>query len=248
MLRHLNCRRIQVDENWSFIYTKARRLSRAKKPPPFAGDVWTWLAICTDSRLVPTWRLGDRTAATGKAFIEDLKSRMAHRIQLTSDGHKPYLIAVEETFGTDIDYAMLVKEYGDNDSDGNSERERRGRYSGAHKEIIMGNPDPSAINTSYVERMNLTLRMGVRRYTRQTNAGSKRIFHHACALALHIMFYNFVRPHLALRERYQERTPAMAADLTDRPWELADILKLVDATAPEPNRPAHYRPRRKSTT
>ena len=207
VLRELHCRHIQVGEIWSSVYTEARRLQRAKQPPPVAGDVWTWAAIDTDSKLVPTWRLGARTAATGKAFIADLRSRMAHRIQLTSDGHKPYLIAVEETFGTDIDYAMLVKEYGDKDSDGN------------------------------IERQNLTMRMSIRRLTHETNGNSKKVENHACAIALHYMSYNFIRPHESLRKRYRERTPAMAAGLTDGPWEVADILNLMDAAAPKSKRP-----------
>ncbi|MCY4449374.1 MAG: IS1 family transposase [Chloroflexi bacterium] len=244
VLRNLHCRHIQVDEAWSFVYVKARRLGRAKKPPAVAGDVWIWVALCTDSKLVPTWRLGDRTAATGKAFIKDLKSRMAHRIQLTSDGHKPYLIAVEEVYGRDIDYAMLVKEY---DRD---ERDKRVRYSGAHKEVIMGNPNPAAIGTSYIERQNLTMRMSIRRMTRHTNGNSKKVENHACAIALHYMYYNFCRTHMALREKYRERTPAMAAGLTDRPWEIADILNLMDAAVPKPKRPTRYatyrgKPRRK---
>ena len=250
VLRDLHCQHIEVDEIWSFVYTKARRLQRAKQPPLVAGDVWVWVAICTESKLVPTWRLGDRTAATGKAFIADLRSRMAHRIQLTSDGHKPYLIAVEETFGTDIDYAMLVKEYGDKDSGGNSESDRRGRYSGAHKELIMGNPNPERIGTSYIERQNLTMRMSIRRMTRHTNGNSKKVENHGYAIALHYMNYNFIRPHESLRERYRERTPAMAAGLTDRPWEIADILNLMDAAAPKSKRPTRYatyrgKPRRK---
>ena len=243
-MRNLPCRLIQVDEVWSFIYTKARRLSRAQKPPPFAGDLWTWVAICADSRLVPTWCLGDRSAASATVFIADLRSRLSRRVQLTSDGHKPYLAAVEETFGTEIDYGMLVKEYGGNGSDGNSERERRSRYTGAHREVIMGNPDPGAISTSYIERMNLTLRMGTRRMTRSTNAHSKRVLQHACAVALLLFYYNFIRPHESLREPFRERTPAMAVGLTNRPWEFADILNLADSAAPKPKRPARYRTRK----
>lgn len=239
VLKNLHCRLIEVDEMWSFVYVKARRLERAKKPPLVAGDVWVWVALDTESKLVPTWRLGDRTTETGTAFIADLRSRMAHRIQLTSDGHKPYLMAVEETFGRDVDFAQLVKQYGGNAED-NSETERRGRYSGAHQEIIMGNPNPAKISTSYIERQNLTMRMSMRRFTRRTNGNSKKVENHACAVALHYMFYNFCRPHMALREKYRERTPAMAAGLTDRPWELADILNLMDTAAPKPKRPKRY--------
>ncbi len=250
VLRNLRCRYIQVDEMWSFVYVKARRVQRAKNPPLIAGDVWVWVALDADSKLVPTWRLGDRTAETGKAFIKDLRSRMAHRIQLTSDGHKPYLIAVEETFGKDIDYAMLVKQYGGQDSGGNSESERRGRYTGATREVVMGRPRPDAISTSFIERQNLTMRMSMRRFTRHTNGNSKKAENHACAVALHYLHYNFCRTHMALREPYRERTPAMAAGLTDRPWEFADILNLIDGAARKPKRPTRYatyrgKPRRK---
>ena len=244
VLKHLHCQAIQVDEMWSFVYAKARRVQRAKNPPLVAGDVWVWVALDADTKLVPRWRLGDRTAATGTAFIADLRSRMAHRIQLTSDGHRPYLIAVEAIYGVDIDFAQYVKEYGGVENGGNSESQRRGRYTGAHKEVIMGNPRPDTISTSYIERQNLTMRMSMRRFTRHTNGNSKKVENHACAVALHFMYYNFCRPHMALREKYRERTPAMAAGLTDRPWEIADILNLMDAAAPqtEPAQPLRNLP------
>ena len=238
-LRNLPCQRIQADEIWSFVYAKQKNVPRAKNAPPEAGDVWTWTSICADTKLVPSWRIGDRSAATALDFMDDLKGRLANRVQLTTDGHRAYLDAVEEAFGADVDYAMLVKLYGK----GGDERNSDTRYSpseciGTRTEVVEGDPNDKHISTSYVERQNLTMRMSMRRFTRLTNAFSKRLEYLSYSVALHFMSYNFVRIHKTLRV-----TPAMAAGVTDRLWDVGDIVDLVEAAAPMPNRPATYRKR-----
>ncbi len=219
--RNLTCRRIQVDEAWAFCYAKQRNVETAKTPPAGAGDVWTWAAIDADTKLVPSWAIGDRSGETAKAFISDLAKRLVTRVQLTSDGLKSYLQAVEGAFGGDIDYGMLVKTYGE-------APEPAGRYSpgvctGAEKETITGNPDPRHISTSYVERQNLTMRMHMRRFTRLTNGFSKKIENHAHMVALHFMAYNFVRVHGSLR-----CSPAMAAGISQRLWDIEDIVTAIE--------------------
>ena len=227
VLRELPCRRIQVDEIWSFIYAKEKNVSRAKSAPPEAGDVWTWTAICAETKLVPSWRVGDRSGLTAIDFMDDLRPRLANRVQLTSDGHKAYIEAVEGAFGGDVDYAQLVKVYGD-------AKEAEKRYSppvcvGARKRRVEGRPDPAHVSTSYVERNNLTMRMSIRRFTRLTNAFSKKIENHAHSVALHFMYYNFCRQHKSLNKI----SPAMAAGVTDRLWDVEDIVRLVDEAAPK---------------
>ena len=214
-------------------------MARAKSAPPEAGDVWTWTAICADTKLVPSWRLGDRSGATALDFRDDLKGRLANRVQLTTDGHRAYLEAVEEAFGADVDYAMLIKLYGKGGGDASPET----RYSpseciGTRMEVVEGNPDEAHVSTAYVERQNLTMRMSMRRFTRLTNAFSKRLEYLSCSAALHFMHYNFCRIHKTLRV-----TPAMEAGVTDRLWEIGDIVDMLDAAAPKPNRPATYRKR-----
>lgn len=216
VLRDLPCRRIEVDEIWEFVYVKRRNAPRAKNPPPVAGDVWTWVALDPESKLVPSWRIGDRSAETGMEFMHDLAGRLAHRVQLTSDGHGAYLEAVETAFGGNIDYAMLVKLFG---TTGNGD-DKPSQYVTA----IEGSPDPKLISTSLVERQNLTMRMQMRRFTRRTNAFSKRVEMHAHAVALHFMAYNFCRLHETIRV-----TPAMEAGVTERLWEMRDVLELVEA-------------------
>jgi len=221
-LRDLNCSRIQVDEIWTFVYAKQKNVAGAKAAPEAAGDVWTWTAIDSETKLVPSWFVGARDAEAARIFISDLASRLAHRVQLTSDGHKPYLEAVESAFGADIDYARLVKMYG------NSPENQRGHYSpaectGVRREQVEGAPDPKHISTSYVERNNLTMRMHMRRFTRLTNGFSKKIENHAHAVSLHFMYYNFVKIHKA-----HKVTPAMAAGATDRLWEVSDIVKMLE--------------------
>jgi IS1 family transposase len=220
-LRDLTCRRIQCDEIWSFCYAKQKNIPEEYRGQPGYGDVWTWTAICADTKLVPCWLVGERTGADAMAFVEDLASRLAHRVQLTTDGHRPYLEAVEEAFGADIDYAMLIKLYG---PDPQAER----RYSpptciGAETHIVQGDPHPDHISTSYVERQNLTMRMGMRRFTRLTNAFRKKLENLAAAVALHYCYYNFVRVHQTLKT-----TPAVAAGVADHEWTLAELVALLD--------------------
>jgi IS1 family transposase len=220
---NLTCKRIQVDEIWAFVHCKQKNVSTAKAAPIGAGDVWTWTAIDADTKLIPSWFVGGRDSDAAIIFMDDLASRLANRVQLTSDGHKAYLEAVEGAFGADIDYAMLVKLYGA------TSESAKGRYSpaeciGAHKEPIEGNPDPKFISTSYAERSNLNVRMHTRRFTRLTNAFSKKVENHAHSVALFAMYYNFVRIHKTLKV-----TPAMAAGVTDRLWEIGDVVDVLEA-------------------
>ena len=236
----LPCVRIQVDEIWSFIYAKEKNVARAKAAPPEAGDVWTWTAICADTKLVPSWRVGDRSGETAIEFMDDLRPRLASRVQLTSDGHKSYLEAVEGAFGGDVDYAQLIKLYGSTGGEGNEKRYSPAECTGIRKRRIEGSPDPAHVSTSYAERNNLTMRMSMRRFTRLTNAFSKKIENHAHSVALHFMHYNFCRQHKSLGGI----SPAMAAGVTDRLWDIEDIVRLVDEAAPQPKRPATYRKRK----
>ena len=220
-VRDVKAARVQVDEIWSFTYAKQKNVATAKDAPEGAGDTWTWTAIDADSKMILSYLVGGRDAEYAMWFMDDLAARLANRVQLTSDGHKAYLEAVEGAFGADVDYAQLVKMYGPTIT-------APGRYSpaectGSKKIRVMGSPDIAAVSTSYVERQNLTMRMHMRRFTRLTNAFSKKVENHAHAVALHMMYYNFVRIHKTLRV-----TPAMQAGVTDRLWEIADIAKLVE--------------------
>ncbi|WP_084507932.1 helix-turn-helix domain-containing protein [Mesorhizobium sp. WSM3224] len=222
-LRNLTSKRIQVDEIWSFTYAKQKNVAAAKAAPEGAGDTWTWTAIDADTKLVMSWLVGGRDSEYAMGFMDDLSRRLANRVQLTSDGHRAYLETVEGAFGGDIDYAMLIKLYGA------SPDSAKGRYSpaertGARKERIEGNPDIKHVSTSFAERQNLTMRMHMRRFTRLTNGLSKKVEAHANALALHFMYYNFVRIHSSLR-----MTPAMAAGVTGKLWEIGDIVALIEA-------------------
>ena len=225
-LRNLPCRRVQVDEVWSFVYAKQRNVATAKRQDLAWGDVWVWTAICADTKIVPCWLVGARDGEYALAFIDDLRQRLANRVQLTSDGLKAYLEAVEESFGDDVDYAMLVKLYG-SDADGPPHSSQRkyspGKCTGTREATITGNPDPAHVSTSYVERQNLTMRMSMRRFTRLTNAFSKKVANHEAAVALHFMHYNFVRIHQSLRV-----APAMAAGVTDRLRSIEDIAALLN--------------------
>jgi IS1 family transposase len=217
VFRNLTCKRIWVDEIWAFVYAKQKNVPLAKKAPDGAGDVWTWTAIDADTKLIPSWHVGGRDSDEAIIFMDDLASRLANRVQLTSDGHKAYLEAVDGAFGSDIDYAMLVKLYGA------APESAKGRYSpaeciGSHKERIEGNPDPQHISTSYAERSNLSVRI-----TRFTNAFSKKVENHKHSVALFAMYYNFVRIHKTLRT-----TPAMAAGVTSRLWEIGDIADVLE--------------------
>jgi IS1 family transposase len=233
--RNLTSKRVQVDEIWSFTYAKQKNVATAKAAPDGAGDTWTWTAIDADSKFIVSWFIGGRDGDCAKWFIDDLASRLANRVQLTSDGYRAYLEAIESAFGADIDYAMLVKLYGA------SPDSAKGRYSpaectGAIKMPIEGRPDPTHISTSYAERANLTLRMHMRRFTRLTNGFSKKVENHDHSMALFTTYYNFVRIHNTLRV-----TPAMAAGVSDRLWEVSDIVALVEAAEATPAKRGPYK-------
>lgn len=221
VMKNLPCRRIQVDETWGFNYCKAKNLTpEIRKKVPEAVDVWLRVSICADPKLVPSFMLGGRTGETANAFVADLASRLRHRVQMTSDGHRPYLQAVESAFGVDIDFAMLVKLYG---SEPGGERP----YSppvciGAIPTVINGDPNPEHISTSYVERQNWTLRTNMRRYTRLSNGFSRKIENHAAAVALNYFAYNFIKIHTTLRT-----SPAMAAGITNRLFDISDLVNLL---------------------
>jgi IS1 family transposase len=227
-LRGLTCKRLQVDEIWSFVYAKQKNVPEEKRAGTFAGrrlagpgDVWTFVGIDAETKLVPSWRVGLRDFDTAREFMRDLASRLSGPVQLTTDGLKAYLWAVAASFGGEIDYAQLQKIYG-------AERAGEARYSppkcvGIRQDVISGDPDPAHISTSYIERQNLTMRMSMRRFTRLTNGFSKKLENHCAAIALHFMHYNFARVHKTLRV-----TPAMAAGVTDHVWEIEEIVALLD--------------------
>ena len=226
-LRNLNCNNIQIDEIWSFCYAKQKNVPDNKQGQFGYGDVWTFTAIDADTKLVPSWLVGLRDTGYAFEFVNDLKDRLANRVQITTDGHKIYLDAVEGAFGSKVDYAMLVKMYGVE-----PERDER-RYSSAEciaaeRRIMQGNPNPKLISTSYIERQNLTMRMSMRRFTRLTNAFSKKIENLEYAIALHFMYYNFARIHKSLSNPYP-RTPAMAAGIENHIWSIDEIVKLIDS-------------------
>lgn len=221
-VRNLTSKRVQVDEIWSFTYAKQKNVATAKAAPEGSGDTWTWTAIDADTKLMISWLVASRDIDSAVLFMDDLRSRLSNRVQLTSDGHKAYLQAVEATFGEAVDYAQLVKIYGQ------TSESAQGRYSpaeciGATKETVVGRPDQKHISTSFAERQNLNLRMHMRRFTRLTNAFSKKVENHALAVALFTTYYNFVRIHKTLRV-----TPAMAAGVTDRLWGVADIVSVLE--------------------
>ena len=220
-IRNLCAQRIQVDEIWQFCYAKAKNVPERKRGQFGYGDVWTWVAIDADTKLVPAWRVGPRDVGTAYDLMRDLSSRLANRVQLTTDGLKLYVGAVEDAFGGNIDYSMLVKLYGA--SGENETRYSPAKCIGCIPQPVTGDPDPKHISTSYVERQNLTMRMSMRRFTRLTNGFSKKIENHAAAVALHYQFYNFARIHQTLRI-----TPAMAAGIADHVWSLEEIVGLLE--------------------
>jgi len=221
VFRDLTCKHIQCDEIWSFCYAKQKNIPEDKQGKFGYGDVYTWTALCADTKLVPCWFIGSRDYLSAKLFIQNLAKRLANRVQLTTDGHKAYLQAVEDAFGKDIDYSQLIKLYGD--SGEGEKRYSPAQCNGTIKERIQGNPDAKYISTSYVERQNLTMRMSMRRFTRLTNAFSKKVENLGHAVALHFMYYNFCRIHQTLRV-----TPAMEAKVTDHLWEIEDIINLLN--------------------
>ena len=219
--RNLTCRRVQVDEIWSFVGAKAKNATDEQKEMLGWGDVWTWVSIDAETKLVPCWHVGSRNPTAANAFIQDLADRMANRIQLTSDGYHFYLEAVEKAFGSDIDFAMLVKAYGQ------AEQKNEVRYSpvacvGAKKLRVVGKPKKADVSTSFIERQNLTMRQSMKRFSRLTNSFSRKLENHIFAISLHYMVYNFVKIHSSIR-----CTPAMEADVATTPWTIADVVALL---------------------
>ena len=226
--------RIQCDEIWSFTYSKQKNVATAKAAPQAAGDTWTWTALDADTKLIVSSMVGGRDAEYANAFMDDVASRLANRVQLTTDGHKAYLEAVEGSFGADIDYAQLIKVYG------NAPETFKGRYSpadctGIVKRTVEGQPDEKHISTSFVERQNLTMRMHMRRFTRLTNAFSKKLENHMRMVALYTVWYNFIRVHKTLRV-----IPAMEAGLSETVWDMEDLVRIMDERAPKSGRPKTY--------
>ncbi len=233
-VRGVKSKRIQCDEIWSFCYAKKKNVDTAKAAPEGAGDLWTWTALDADSKLIVSFLVGSRDAECANAFMQDTASRLANRVQLTTDNLKTYLDAVEGAFGGDIDYGILVKIYGETNAGA-------GRYSpaectGTKKDRAMGNPDPRHVSTSYIERQNLTMRMSMRRFTRLTNAFSKKVEPHVHMVSLYTVWYNYVRQHRTLR-----CSPAMAAGLSKTLWSMEDVVALIDAKADAPKRPRMYK-------
>jgi IS1 family transposase len=225
VFQNLPCKVVEADEIWAYCYAKQKNVPEQFKGTPGYGDVWTFTAVCADTKLVPSWLVGERTKYDATYFLEDLASRMAGRIQLSTDGHVMYESSVRQAFGVDVDWAQIQKTYAADTSQG-------GKYSppvctGTKRRTMKGEPDPDRISTSYVERQNLTMRMGMRRFTRLTNGFSRKVESLAHAVSLHFMYYNFARPHKTLKERYP-RTPAMAAGVADHIWSLEEIAALLD--------------------
>jgi len=236
-VRNVKASNVQFDEIWSFCYAKKKNVAAAKAAPEFAGDVWTWTALDADSKLIVSYLVGGRDSEYALEFMDDVKSRLANRVQLTTDGHKAYLLAVEEAFGADVDYAQLVKLYGA------APESAKGRYSpaqctGIKKNRIEGNPDEKLVSTSYVERQNLTMRMSMRRFTRLTNGFSKKIDNHIHMLSLYFVHYNFCRIHKTLKV-----TPAMEAGITKTLHDAEWIVGLMDARAPKAKKRGPYKKR-----
>ena len=230
-VRGLNCKRIECDEIWSFVYAKEKNVDAAKNAPTFAGDVWTWTSLCADTKLNCNWFIGGRDADYAKLFMDDLADRLSNRVQLTTDGHKAYLNAIENAFGNEIDYAQLVKLYG------TAPESAKGRYSpaqctGIKKTAKIGNPEEKHVSTSYAERQNLTMRMSMRRFTRLTNAFSKKFESYCHMVALYTVWYNYIRTHKTLKT-----TPAVPAGLAVAPRGFDFIVGLVEARAPKTGRP-----------
>jgi len=234
-VRNVKAKRIRVDEIWSFTYAKQKNVKEAKAAPDGVGDTWTWTAIEAATKLIVSYFVGGRDSQCAAYLMDDVAGRLANRVQLTSDGHKAYLDAVESAFGSEVDYAQIVKLYGAV-ADGVKGRYSPAECTGIKKAKVEGDPDWKQISISYVERSNLTMRMHMRRFTRLTNAFSKKVENHAYAVALHMMDYNFVRIHKTLR-----MTPAMAAGVSKKLWEIGDIVALVEAMEPKPTKRESYK-------
>jgi len=236
-VRGVTAKRVHCDEIWSFTYAKQKNVKAAKAAPAQAGDTWTWTALDADSKLILSWLVGGRDTEYALAFMDDVRSRLANRVQITTDGHRAYLEAVDEAFGADVDFAQIVKIYG------TAPDAAKGRYSpaeciGVERYRVEGNPDAKHVSTSYVERQNLTMRMQMRRFTRLTNAFSKKFENHIHMVALYTVWYNYVKLHRAHRV-----SPAMAASLSDRLWSVEDIANLVEAAAPVATKRGPYKRR-----
>jgi len=235
-LRNLPCKRVQCDEIWSFVYSKQKNVPEGMGDQ--AGDVWTWTAIDADTKLVPCWHVGGRDMTSATAFIDDLASRLSSRVQLTTDGHRPYIEAIENAFGNDIDYARLIKIYGTEGKGSPEKRYSPAKFIEARCGVVTGDPNKNHISTSHVERQNLTMRMSMRRFTRLTNGFSKKIENHMHAISLHYMYYNFCRIHKTLSV-----TPAMEAGIAESVYELDFIVDLIDAREPAPKKRGPYKKR-----
>jgi IS1 family transposase len=238
-VRNVKASVIQCDEIWSFTYAKQKNVKTAKAVPEDAGDTWTWTAIDSDSKLIVSYMVGGRDSEYVIEFMDDLRARLSNRVQLTTDDHKAYLEAVEGAFGGDVDYAQLIKMYGPlTGQKGHEKKYSPAECTGTKKRTVEGRPDKALISTSHVERQNLTMRMHMRRFTRLTNGFSKKVENHMHAVALHFLYYNFVRIHQTLKV-----TPSMAAGLTDRLWDIADLVALIDANEPAPKKRGPYKKR-----
>jgi len=236
-VKDVKTKRVQCDEIWSFCYAKEKNVATAKSPTFGAGNVWTWTALDSDSKLIISYMVGDRDAETANFFMDDLRSRITGRTQLTTDGLRLYVDAVAGAFGNEeVDYAMLVKLYGESVGQGPERRYSPVECIGAQKRRITGNPDAKHVSTSHVERQNLTMRMSMRRFTRLTNAFSKKIDSHIDALSLYFVYYNFARIHKTLK-----MSPAMAAGISDKLWSMEDIVALVDAREDAPKKRGPYK-------
>ena len=233
MVRKVQSKRVQCDEIWSFCCAKQKNVEKAQAAPEGSGDLWTWTALDADTKLIISYLCGGRDAGYANEFMADVAGRLATRVKLTTDGHKAYLEAVEASFGADIDYAQLVKLYGD--APGPAGRYSPAECTGSKKTWIQGRPDKDHVSTSCVKRQNLNFRMGMRRFTRLTNAFSKKVEPHYAMVCLYTLFHNFVRMHKTLR-----CTPAMAAGLSDKLWSMADLVAMIDAAAEAPKRPRVY--------
>jgi IS1 family transposase len=240
-LRGLTCKRVQADEIWSFCGSKAKNVPAGKHDDPNYGDVWTWVAIDSDTKLVLSFRVGPRDLQEARSFMADVAKRLANRVQLTTDAHRAYFTAVERAFKGNIDYAQLIKLYG------STESRRKGgaaKYSpavciGSHAEVVTGDPDKEHVSTSHVERANLTMRMSMRRFTRLTNAFSRKVENHAAAVSLHFAYYNFCRVHQTLGT-----TPAVAAGVSDHVWKISELVALLtDAEQAVPMKRGSYKKR-----
>ncbi len=237
LLVNLPSKRVQVDEIWSFVGMKAANVPAERKDEFGVGDVWTFTAIDADSKLCLSWLIGSRDTGTATEFMQDVAARLSGRVQMTSDGHKMYLSAVEDAFGQSVDFAQLVKHYGAA-PEGSEVRYSPAICTGTSVHTVQGCPDAQHVSTSYVERANLTMRMSMRRFTRLTNGFSKQLEQHICAISLHFMYYNFCRPHLSLRTEKNNRvTPAMAAGVAKAPWTVEQLLSLLPGVQHRGGRP-----------